>query len=645
MAAFFAKLEEVFKNHWYAITLGILCFPFFCFMLGSLGFLVKITLTKWHGVVAMAMMVGVVAMAMMVGVVWYLSPTKKAFAGRLTAVLGILFACVFLSSFHVDDGFDSRSYHKPAAYLLADGWNPVWQEDLQEFMAERQIPWWNHLRLAHHFPKSQWIVVAITYLMTGNIDAGEYTNFVFIAAAFVVFFVAMRRWLRLRKPEAFVCASVMALHPFAISCLQNGCVDGILGNALGIFLFAGILWLKTGQRRWIPFLLISAVFGACIKFTGVPYFGIIGVIYSLPVLWAKYKQWRHADALPEKSVNVTCGRWFAVMFSIFFAVLLLGVHPYVTNTIHYSSPFYPAHSFDKQKYPEMDLLEECWRKPDFAAASPAQRFVYSYFLGQPSGYNWGKDNFTCQVSKLLYFPTSQIEGHINSFQWIFGLSFIVALTLLFFVRAGDHWLVLLALAASVLVQPQAWYVRFVPQLWLFPILVFAIMRAETAETPWLSRRVMWLCGILTLALFAQVTLQLYDRATATLANAQSDRMQDRIVAEHPDGVFLIGDMRDPDGFFDQLVLKQFSAFYYRRLFLDKGFDREVTADPQRAKNLFGHERFSHYSVVYCLPDTEFSPKKANEVCLVMHASKAKIPQSLWQTLQLSAWQLKKAWLG
>ncbi len=632
MAASFAKLEGLFKNHWYAVTLGILCFPFFCFMLGSLGFLVKIPLTKWHGVAALAMTVGVIG---------YLSPTKKVFMGRFAAFVGLQLFLLLTSSLHTDVDIDTNSYHKPAAYLLAGGWNPVWQENLHDYLSEHHITWWGHLSHARYFPKSLWIVTAVLYLMTGNISLGDYVNTAFMAALFPVALAALARWLSLRKWENVLAAALITLNPIAIRHCFSGHVDGLLGTSLAIFLLSALMWLKTDQRRWIPLLMIPAIFGCLLKHSAPIYFGAIGAVYSLPVLWKCLQSWRGKPAVVKQWMRVSFRGWFAVMFGIFFAVLVLGFHPYVTNTWYHSSPFYPLHSFNQQLHPVEKPMDVCYAIDEFRDASTLQRFIFSHLLTMQS---WTGEEavYAYPISKIGLLP-NQPDASFSGFTWIFSMAFATSLGLLFFVRGTDRWLILTAIVLSIVTQPHSWWARLIPQLWLFPILIFCFILSDVRLNTWVGTRIRWLLGIQVGLLLILIAYCLGDTSITMLNRVQLEREQETYIRENPDGV-LIACIPEGQGWSVQPMFHFFTKMKFR----DAGIEVEVISDKNHPglEELIGRGEIYSWFALYCLPDAEYSPKTYDEVAVENRgASKSKIPASLWQTAKLRAWQLKKAWIG
>ncbi|MDO5113155.1 MAG: hypothetical protein Q4E67_02140 [Planctomycetia bacterium] len=275
------KIPQIPEKYWYPICLGALAFPFFCFLLGSLGFLIGIPLTKWHGVVALLLAVGVL---------WKLSPGRKVFAVNLLVVVGLWLGCLGMASLSRDRGSDSPIYHKPGAILMAERWNPVWQPNLSSFMIGNG---WSpdEVRYSHtaYFPKGQWVIVGITYLLTGIIDAGDYVNWLLILVSVVLFYHLLMEWLKISPVLALVGAFLLAFNKIALQEINFGLIDGNMGLCFLLFLLSAVVWLKTGDRKWLPLVLGAAIYGCTLKHTAPVYFGLVGMLYSVPVVWDFFK--------------------------------------------------------------------------------------------------------------------------------------------------------------------------------------------------------------------------------------------------------------------------------------------------------------------------------------------------------------------
>lgn len=161
---------------------------------------------------------------------------------------------------------------------------------------------------------------------------------------------------------------------------------------MGILSLSTLAWIKTNDRKWIPFIFISAVYGCLLKFTGPVYMIMIASVFSHPFIWRIVKsvfihyrlnsQWFHFNwseltkDVPFDFQVIILLKWVGVLSTIAITVALLGIHPYVTNFYYYSSPIYPLHSLNPQKYPVEPILNNYYSyRMDFREASVLQRHI------------------------------------------------------------------------------------------------------------------------------------------------------------------------------------------------------------------------------------------------------------------------------
>src|SRR5574341_1200349 len=118
--------QAVIRNNCYQVVLTLFLFPLVCTTLGVAGFIVHTPLSKSHTVVALFL--SFLILYMLSG-----KKTGKALAcfGAFLLVISLL---MVLFSFPFYDEGDGVAYHKPAAIMMADGWNPIWGfEDTKPF--------------------------------------------------------------------------------------------------------------------------------------------------------------------------------------------------------------------------------------------------------------------------------------------------------------------------------------------------------------------------------------------------------------------------------------------------------------------------------------------------------------------------------
>jgi hypothetical protein len=164
-----------------------------------------------------------------------------------------------------------------------------------------------------------------------------------------------------------------------------------------------------------------------------------------------------------------------LVISTVIGLFFFGYTSYVQNTIKYGSPFAMLEDFDQV------LLKNGDTPPNWANFSPPRRFIYSIFSESQvsAGDNARiKIPFTLTEREIRSFGSG--EHRVGGFGPLFGGAILIA-SLLFpatialaihykGVALDNLWLSLLILL-SILISSAAWWNRFVPQFWLFPVIV------------------------------------------------------------------------------------------------------------------------------------------------------------------------------
>jgi hypothetical protein len=159
------------------------------------------------------------------------------------------------------------------------------------------------------------------------------------------------------------------------------------------------------------------------------------------------------------------------------AVVLVGYQPYITNIIHKGNPFYPAITIEKDKDTVVKNIERGQAPEAFMEKNRFSKLVYSLFSRSDNNIKRMprlKIPFTLHGSELVAFtgPDTRYGG----FGPLFGsvlLLVIAFVPLLFKLRRLILIYPLIAMAVvliSTLINPEAWWARLSPQLWLLPMI-------------------------------------------------------------------------------------------------------------------------------------------------------------------------------
>jgi hypothetical protein len=251
--------------------------------------------------------------------------------------------------------------------------------------------------------------------------------------------------------------------------------------AASYLMFLYILEKKQAWNLMLAWVIIPLV---NIKFTALIYAVMTAGIYGFfLLLTATKKEFR-------KTLTI-----IGVSFAI--AVFCVGFNPYVTNTLIKGHPFYPIYGENK-----VDIITG--NAPDeFKGKNRFQKFYLS-FLGRTGNVmSWWSDEkivlkipftFDRDEIKALSGCDTRVAGFGPFFSGICLVSaFIYLLHKLgrFKKSAGTGRfrqmlnsvnlmdVILFCVAASVVINPEPWWARYVPQVWAIPVLmILSVMIAD-----------------------------------------------------------------------------------------------------------------------------------------------------------------------
>lgn len=475
-------LEGVRQREMFSLPVVVLLFPTITVFLSAVGFLFNIPVSAWQGVLGFFVAAGFAGLN---GVNWRERCNRiVCFAGLILGIFALDQSFIFFS------WWDAQAYHLPAAKFLLDGWNPVFAATRETLLTTTGAApaSFNAYHVAY-LPRAGWIWSAVTASITGNLESGDT---LILLTASVLCGLSWRvtpllfgagRWKR------FFFASLTLLSPGVVASVFCGAQDGSQYALLLIFLLAACAYRKTGSSTWLPYLMLAPVLGGNLKFTGMIALILSVTIFTCPLVWQMMK---------EQYEGRKFWKWIVVNAMGFLFAGLVGFSPYLTNWVNHGGPFYPEHSFIKQEpLPAMtadfDLMND-----DAAAMGYTGRVVNAYFSKWLAHryYEW-------KMEKKPFNPVfhlDQVSGLGTGFRIVMCLTLVI---LCLTRRCGTPWLLISILVTSFL-QPTktVGYVRYVPQLWMFPILVaFNAMTVNKTASPYIGRGL----GIVVTALLATST--------------------------------------------------------------------------------------------------------------------------------------------
>ena len=410
----------------------------------------------------------------------------KFFAkASIILVISLVFACQF-----IDFSFDGQSYHIPAMIALASGWNPLLSAHLVD---------WNPLFVQEsgtelfidHYPLGSWILAATVYKTTGLIESGKAFNIIYMFALYLIAIDFLNRICNCTSFKRYLLAGLISLNPIIICQMNTFYIDGQLAAliSMAIILSIDFLCFKTYRTAILLGLVIISLIN--VKMTGLVYASIIGASIFLGLLVLRHPPWRFTGTF---------------LTAWLIAVLIVGFHPYVSNTIQHKTPFYPIGVDIKNPLENQEASL-------FLEKNRLEKLLYSLA---------GRKNTPLGIPELkspIYISKSdswQFEGPDISFGAFGPLFLLVTLELLVisaFVLVKERkinvfFMFGLALILTTMAPiSELWKARYAPQLWLLPIGLIIVLFNNKQSWIRMAAHLGGLLLIVNVAVIAYVNLR------------------------------------------------------------------------------------------------------------------------------------------
>lgn len=453
----------------FSLELGmeILVFIFNILVISSLLFIFKIPITKLNFITSFITTI-------MMSFIYCRKKKYNLFRVflRIFSLMIVLFASIFLANKCFDLSWDGNSYHKAAVGELKNGWNPLY-ENIEDFNISKKNS--NFIAGTHdiwtnHYAKGQWIYAASIYSVTDNIESGKSIN---ILAVISLFLISLGFLLKYTNPLfAFLISIIASLNPITIVQLMCYYNDILIYNFIVIELvFIQMIILENKKIFYIG-LFITLCILINIKFTGLVYSAIIMLIYYIITLISKKYRAKYFKKLT-----------FLGIFSILIGVCLIGSSTYLKNYKYENNPFYPLMGENK-----VDIMTQNQPKI-FSQMNRFEKIFYANFSYSVNLTSFQDENpvlkipLTYTKNELTQFavPDLRIGGFGVLFGGILILSSIINFLGLYFLYSKDRntfnliFLTILSIIIFIFILEEAWWARYLPQLYLFPIISLYIL--------------------------------------------------------------------------------------------------------------------------------------------------------------------------
>jgi hypothetical protein len=342
----------------------------------------------------------------------------------------------------------------------------------------------------NHFAKGIEIVEASIYRLTGRVETGKAVNAIILLGSFFLCLSLLYKLNRFSTVKKWLIAILASFNPITISQLCTFCVDGVMVSVF-LSLFVLFCLLLPEKNKYYLFLLgLLIMISVNIKFTSLVYTAIFCTGFLLLLIIRK--QW------------VLCKKvFYASLISALLGVFFIGFHPYMTNLISTNQVFYGLKETRNEIY---DITPSLFRDKNRFEKLFISLGTYSddQAVEKSSVKDVFKIPFTINKQELLNANAPELK--LAGFGPFFSGALLISLVLIFlaalsFSKQAVFRNTLAALGIlfiSILIIPDSWWARFVPQLWFFP--VFVLFMAELLP----MRRGRHLRPVLYLAIGANV---------------------------------------------------------------------------------------------------------------------------------------------
>jgi hypothetical protein len=397
--------------------------------------------------------------------------SNAVFLRSSAIVVLIIIGSVFISGFFYDISSDGQMYHMESAIQMKAGWNPFKKELPAVF---NQAIWLNHYGKGVEDPQ------ATIYAFTHRLETTKATNFILLAASFCLVMAFLVKLDRFSQRKNGLFSLLLALNPVTFYQLLNTYVDGQLCSFLLCFIATACLLYLSADRFYGVLLASILIILVNIKFTSLVFAAIFTAGMLLVFLVSK------KYALFKKSLIVAS-------LATVFGIGVVGYFPYVINTVQYHDILYPG-------LPMLKSEALKFTPPVLRNKNQFSKFLISFFSHTDNLHlTVTKDPvirpkipFTFNKSDIFNAskPYVVFIAGLGPFFSGICLSALVIFGYCFWKLKEKRPAVLVLILAgtilmSVLIISEAWYARYIPQLWFFPLVL--LMASETIRGKMLNR--------------------------------------------------------------------------------------------------------------------------------------------------------------
>ena len=286
------------------------------------------------GVITPAVALIALVVAIIINIALYKEHKKEIIILCLIGIC-IVVISILVCGYSFDWGYDSNTYHKSVAGLLADGWNPLKMTFYEfaskyNFLQDITEPWYDS------YPKATEIFQAVIYSLTNNIEMGKAYNIISIFSAFFICYSYIDEIKYLKKIDSIFLSIICAMNPVILIQSLTAYNDGFLWELVLLFGVAlvYITLENTGKYKDLSFYIIFATvsLGLNVKYSGLLFFGMLGISIFLYEIYKVLSGKMQTDNLRQ--------HFWVLLGAVLSGLLIIGSNSYIINIFRHGNPLY-----------------------------------------------------------------------------------------------------------------------------------------------------------------------------------------------------------------------------------------------------------------------------------------------------------------
>jgi hypothetical protein len=435
----------------------------------------------------------------------------------LVCLIVLIVASAWISQAVFDLAGDGLSYQQRGIDQLAQGRNLIYGYD--EDLDFRVI----------NFPKGPWLLAAALYQITGLWEASKLFNWLLVFASAGCVLTTLLSVTRVPVIAAVVVSLVAAGNPISVMEATTFLVDGQLASLLLCGVALTVLGYQTRAASALLSLACVVMLAINVKLGAVGFVSVLGLGTILSCWILNPRQMKNAFLVG-----------FVYIGSGLAGLTGFGYNPFVTNYLNHNNIFYP--------YGETIVIDgqtvtftagaEWGISNNWVGMNRFQKLFHSVYSATEVSAPITKLKSPFLITKRELEQLEWTTFRVGGFGPLFGAALLLALPVLVLALgnrksrlawAGMCFLVFLF--ASVTMNPVAWYARYSPQFWLFPVAVALL--AFGLSPKWLSR--ILAAGVL-LALLVNMAVCFCVQGQTVLRGSETLRSQLAAMKSYPQPV-------------------------------------------------------------------------------------------------------------